>query len=54
MLTTKDEELGNDHRHGMAITADGSGTIEYDARPLSRHWRARKCDQLEPVLRSKI
>jgi hypothetical protein len=43
-----------DHRHGMAITADGFGTIEYDACPLSRHWRARKCNQLEPVLRSKI
>ena len=27
-LTTKDEELGTDHRHGMAVT---TGTIDHDA-----------------------
>ena len=26
-LTTKDEELGTDHRHGMAVT---TGTIDHD------------------------
>ena len=53
-LTTKDEELGTDHRHSMAVTTDGPGTIDHDTGPFSRHWRARMCDQLEPVLRSKI
>ena len=39
-------------RHGCNDC--GPGTIDHNAGPLSRHWRARKCDQLEPVLRSKI
>jgi hypothetical protein len=40
-LTTEDEELGSNHRHGMAITTDGPGTIDHDAGPLSRYWNAR-------------
>jgi hypothetical protein len=36
-LTTEDEELETDHRHGMAETTDGPGTIDHDAGPLSRY-----------------
>ena len=36
-LTTEDEELETDHRHGMAETTDGPGTIDRDAGPLSRY-----------------
>lgn len=32
--STKDEELGTDHRHGMVVTTTRSGTIDYDASPL--------------------
>ena len=39
-LTTKDEELGTNHRHSMAVTTDGSRTIGHDAGPLSRYWGA--------------
>ena len=35
--TTEDEELGTDHRRGMAVTTDGPGTIDPDASPLSRY-----------------
>ena len=35
--TTEDEELGTDHRHGMAETTDGPETIDHDAGPLSRY-----------------
>jgi hypothetical protein len=52
-LATKDEELGTDHCHSMAVTTDGSGTIRHDAGPLSRYWSVRNCNQLEPVLISK-
>jgi hypothetical protein len=52
-LTTKDEELGTDHRHGMAVTTDGPRTIGHDAGPLSRYWSARNSNQLEPVLKSE-
>jgi hypothetical protein len=34
-LTTEDEELGTDHRHGMAVTTNRPGTIDHDAGPLS-------------------
>ena len=34
-LTTEDEEFGSNHRHRMAITTDGPGTIDRDAGPLS-------------------
>jgi hypothetical protein len=34
-LTTKDEELGTYHRHGMPITTFGTGTIDPDAGPHS-------------------
>jgi hypothetical protein len=50
-FTAEDEELGTDHRHGRAVTTDGLGTIEYDAGPHSRYWRARKSNQLESVLK---
>ena len=40
-LTTKDEELGADHRHRMTITTDGPGPSDHNAGPLSRHWVAR-------------
>ena len=36
-LATEDEELGTDHRHGMAATTNRSGTIDHDAGPLSRY-----------------
>jgi hypothetical protein len=36
-LATEDEELGTDHRHGMADTTGGPGTINHDACPLSRY-----------------
>ena len=36
-LATEDEELGTDHRHGMANTTGGPGTIDHDACPLSRY-----------------
>jgi hypothetical protein len=36
-LATEDEELGTDHRHGMAVTTDRSGIIDHDAGPLSRY-----------------
>ena len=32
--TTKDEELGTDHRHGMVETTDGPGTIDQDSGPI--------------------
>jgi hypothetical protein len=35
--TTEDEELGTDHRHGMADTTDGPRAIDHDAGPLSRY-----------------
>jgi len=34
-LTTEDEELGTDHRYGMAITTNRPRTIDHDAGPLS-------------------
>jgi hypothetical protein len=34
-LTTEDEELGTDHRHGMAVTTKRPGAIDHDAGPLS-------------------
>ena len=34
-LTTEDEESRTNHRHRMAITTDGPGTIDHDAGPLS-------------------
>jgi hypothetical protein len=37
ILTTEDEELGTDHRHGMPTTTFGTGTIDHDAGPLSRY-----------------
>jgi hypothetical protein len=37
ILTTEDEELGTDHRHGRAVTTDGPGTIDHDAGPHSRY-----------------
>ena len=36
-LTTKDEELGTDQRHGMVVTTARSGAIGHDAGPLSRY-----------------
>jgi hypothetical protein len=36
-LTTKDKELGTDHRDRMAITTGGPGTINQDAGPLPRY-----------------
>ena len=35
--TTENEELGTDHRHGMAGMTDGPGTIDHYAGPLSRY-----------------
>ena len=35
-MTTEDEELGTDHRHGMVETTSGPGTIDHDAGPQSR------------------
>ena len=37
LTTTEEEELGTDHRHGMAETTDGPGSIGHDASPLSRY-----------------
>ena len=34
-LTTEDKELRTDHRRSMAITTDGSGTIDRDTGPHS-------------------
>jgi hypothetical protein len=34
-LTTEDEELGTDHRHGVAVTTNRPGTIDHDTGPLS-------------------
>lgn len=36
-LTTADEELGTNHRHGMEVTTAGPGAIYHDAGPLLRH-----------------
>jgi hypothetical protein len=33
-LTTKDEELGTDQRHGMVAATAGSRTVDHDAGPL--------------------
>ena len=33
-LTTEDEELGTDQRHGMVAATAGSKTIDHDAGPL--------------------
>lgn len=51
--TTKDEELGTDHRHGMAATTDGPMAIDHDTSPLLRYWSATNSNQLDPVLTSK-
>jgi hypothetical protein len=34
--TAEDKELGTNHRHGMATTADGPESIDHDTGPLSR------------------
>jgi hypothetical protein len=49
-LTTADEELGTDHRHGMEVTTAGSWTVDHDAGPLLRYWSTRNSDQLESVV----
>ena len=49
-LTTKDEKLGTDQRHGMVATTAGTRTIDHDAGPLMRYWRS---DQLESISTSK-
>jgi hypothetical protein len=36
-LTTEDEELGTDDRHGHAVATDRLGTINHDAGPHSRY-----------------
>jgi hypothetical protein len=45
-VTTKDEELGTDHRRGVIVTSGGPRTIDHDAGPLSRYWSARISNQL--------
>ncbi len=50
---TEDEEIGINQSHGMEGTTAGPGTVGHDAGPLSRHWKARRSDQLERVLTSK-
>ena len=40
--TTEDEELGTDHRRGMAVASGGPRAIGHYAGPLSRYWCARK------------
>ena len=53
VLTTKDEELGTDYCHGVAVTTAGSSAIGHDAGPLSRYWSTRHSDQLESILTPK-
>jgi hypothetical protein len=48
-LTTKDEELRTDQRHGMIATTTGSRTIDHDAGPLARYWSKRSSDKLELI-----
>jgi hypothetical protein len=43
-ITTEDEELGTDRRHGMAVTTDGLGAIDRDAGPQVPFWSARNSD----------
>ncbi len=50
---TEDKEIGTNQSHGMFATTAGPGTIDHDAGPLSRYWKARSSDQLERVLTSK-
>jgi len=52
-LTTKDEELGTDQRHGMVVTTAGSRAVGHDAGPLVRYWSKRSFDQLESISTSK-
>ena len=52
-LTTKSEELGTDHRHGMAITTGEHEIFDHDAGPLSQYWSTRSSNRLELVLTSK-
>ena len=52
-LTTKDEELGTDRRHGMVVATAGTRTIDHDVGPLVRYWSRRNSDQLESVSTSK-
>jgi len=50
---TEDEEIGTNQSDGMVATTAGPGTINHDAGPHSRYWKARSSDQLERVLTSK-
>ena len=43
---TEDEEIGTNQSHGMVVTTAGPRTIDGDAGPFSRHWNARRSDQL--------
>jgi hypothetical protein len=52
-LTSKDEELGTDQRHGMVGTTAGSRTIDHDAGPHVRYWSTSP-DQLESFSTSKF
>jgi hypothetical protein len=54
-LTTEDEELGTDHRHGMVKPIDGTAntTFDRDAGPLSRFWSRINSNQLESVPTSR-
>ena len=40
-VTTEDKELGTDHRHSIVAPTARPGTIDHDASPLSRYWRAK-------------
>ncbi len=50
---TEDKEIGINESYGMGVTTAGPGTIDHDAGPHSRYWKARSSDQLERVLTSK-
>src|SRR6267154_2741726 len=52
-MTTKNEELGTDHRHDMAITTGRPGIIDHVVGPLSRSWGTGSSNRLELVLTSK-
>jgi hypothetical protein len=53
MTTANNEELGTDHRHGMAITTGEHEIFDHDAGPLSQYWSTRSSNRLELVLTSK-
>ena len=48
-LTPKNEELGTNHCHGVAIATDRAGTINHHAGPLSRDYSAIHTCQLGAV-----